>query len=66
MEVGGLVGQEGGVGGQDAVLAGQVDQFIDEFGVLAVEVDLVEDVADAADGPEAGDELVAAAFTGVG
>ena len=56
MEAGPLVGHERGVGREDAVPRGQFDQFLDQFVVLALEVEFVEDFAHAADGPELLDE----------
>ena len=53
-----LVGQERGVGGEDAVLGAQRDQLVDQLLVLAVQVDLVDDEADPPDGPELLDEVV--------
>ena len=60
-----LVGQEGSVGREDAVPCRELDQFLDELVVLALEVQFVEDLADPADRPELLDEgvrLVAALF----
>ncbi len=56
--VGRFVGQERGVGSQDSVPRGQLNQLLDQLVVFAFEVDLVEDVAHAADGPELFDEAV--------
>ena len=59
VQVGMFVGQERGVGREDAVPRGQIDQLLDQLVVLALQVDFVEDLAHAADGPELLDEAVA-------
>ena len=59
-----LIGQERGVRRQQAVLQAEGDQLVHQLLVLSVHVDLVDEVADAADGPEPFDEVVAAAPIG--
>ena len=54
-----LVGQERRVRREDAVLRAQADQLVDQLLVLAAQVDLVDQVADAPRGPDPLDELVA-------
>ena len=54
-----LVGQERRVGRENAVLRAEGHQLVDQLLVLAVQVDLVDQVADPADGPEPLDEVVA-------
>ena len=53
-----FVGQERRVRREDAVLGRERDQLVHQFLVAAFEVELVDDVADAARGPELGDEGV--------
>ncbi len=53
-----LEDEPGGIGGDDAVAAGQVDDLLPELFLLAIEADLIEEVADAARRPEARDEIV--------
>ena len=55
-----LIGQERRVGREDAVLGAQRHQLVDQLLVLAVHVDLVDEVAEPAHGPEPLDEVVAA------
>ena len=54
-----FVGQERRVGREDAVLRAQGDQLVDQLLVLAVEVDLVDQVAKPAHDPEPLDEVMA-------
>ena len=56
VDVDAFVGHERGVGREDAVPGGQIDQFLDQLVVLAPQVQLVEDFAHAADGPQLLDE----------
>ena len=57
-DVAGFVGQERRVRREDAVLGGQRDQLVHQLLVAAFEVELVDDLADAARGPQLGDEGV--------
>ena len=50
--VGGLVGEERRVLRHDAVCGGEIDEFVDQFFVPAVEVDLINDVTDPPRGPQ--------------
>ncbi len=50
--------QVGRVGRDDAVFARQFGDFVPQLGVLAVQPDFVEQIADAPRGPEARDEFV--------
>ena len=58
VEVDPLVGEERGVGREDAILPAERDQLVGQLLVHPVEVDLVDDEADAADRPEPLDEVV--------
>ena len=59
MDVHVLVGHERRIGRKNAVPGGQFDQFLYEFVVFALQVQLVEDFAHAADGPKFFDECEA-------
>ena len=67
--VGRFVGQERRVGSDDAVLGREHHQFLDQFVVLSLEVDFVENLADSPHGPQLFDErqaFVAAMIDEVG
>ncbi len=66
MELDPFISQEGGVGSEDAVLLAQLDQLVGQLAAGAVQVDLVDQEADAADRPEGFDVLVAVAGMGRG
>ena len=51
-------GDEVGVLGHDAVLLAQADDLLDQLLVLAMQADLLEQVADLPGRPERGEELV--------
>jgi hypothetical protein len=51
-----LIGEERGIRRQNAVFRGEANQFFDQLVVLAAEINLVDDLADAPHGPELLDE----------
>lgn len=58
-----FVGEEGSVGSEDAVLGGERDELVHKLFIAAFEVELVDDVANAAGSPELGDEGVGIIIT---
>ena len=61
-----LIGQERRVRREDAVLGAQRHQLVDQLSVLAVHIDLVDEITEPAHGPEPLDEIVTAAAAGAG